>query len=89
MQNKDRMTDHQHVQTSQIIAEQYLWDQSDKHRMTDPAEDTLKQFGNQKQQNKTYIHNEQLNNVPTGNSACDTQQESTQHNTRNNDKKER
>ena len=30
------------------------------------------------------MHNEQLSNVPTGNSTSDTQQESTQHNTKNN-----
>ena len=68
----------------QITAEQYLQDQLDKHRMTDSVEDILKQIENQTQQKKTHTHNEQLNNIPTGNSTSDTQQESMQHNTRNN-----
>ena len=57
----------------------YLWDQLDNDRMTDPVEDILKQFEKQTQQNKTYTHIEQLNNVPTGKSINDSQQESTQH----------
>ena len=47
--------------------------------MTDPVEDILKQFENQTQQNKTYTHIEQLNNVPNGKSINDSQQGSTQH----------
>ena len=41
-----------------------------------PVEDILKQFSKQTQQ---YTNNEQLNNVPAGNSTSDTQK-STQHN---------
>ena len=39
----------------------------------------LKQFEKQTPQEKTYIHSERLNNVLTGNSTSDIQQESTQH----------
>ena len=59
---------------------------SDKHRMTDPVEDILKQFENQTQQNKTYTHNEKINSVLTDSSTSDMQQESTQQNIRNNHK---
>ena len=55
--------------------------------MIDPAEDILKQYKNQTQQNETYTHNEQLNNVQVRNNTSDTQQESTQHNSRNNSKR--
>ena len=54
-----------------MTTKQYLWDQLDKHRMIDPVEDILKQFENQTHQNKTYTHNEQLGNVPAGNSIGD------------------
>ena len=37
------------------------------------------QFENQTQQNKTYTHNEQLYNVPTGNSTSDMKQENMQY----------
>ena len=76
-----------HIKTTQITGKQYLQDQLDKHRMTDPVEDILKQFDYQTQQNKTYTHNEQLKNVPNGNSTSNTQQESMKHNTRNNHNK--
>ena len=52
--------------------------------MIDSGEDIEDQFENQMQQDKTFTHNEQLNNVLTGNNTSDTQQEGTQHNTRNN-----
>ena len=52
--------------------------------MTDPVEDILKQFENQTQLNKKCTKNEQLNIIPTENSASDTQQKSTQYSTRNN-----
>ena len=44
------MTSHQrqkHIKPAQIIAEQYLQDQLQKHTTTDPLEDILKQFEKQ------------------------------------------
>ena len=63
------MTDHQEQQACKWNID-HSWQiplgQLDKHKMTDPVEDILKQFENQTQQNETYSHNEQLNNVPAG-----------------------
>ena len=53
-------------------------------RKTDPVEDILKQFENQTQKSNICTHNEHLNNIPTGNCTSDTQQGSTQQNTKNN-----
>ena len=47
--------------------------------MPGPIENILNQFESQTQQNKAYTHNEQLNNIPNGNSTGDTQQEITQY----------
>ena len=68
----------------QITAEQYLQDQLDKHLMTDPLSDILKQIENQTHISKTHANNDQLNNIHTGNSMHNTQQESTSNNDRNN-----
>ena len=72
-----------HIKTTHDKAEQFLWDQLDKHRMGDPVEDIIKQLENKRQQNKSYTNNKQLTSVPNRNSTSDTQ-ESTQYNTKYN-----
>ena len=77
------MIDHQEQQTCKDnidYSQEILKDQLDKHSITDLIEDILKNFENQREQNKTYTHNKQFNSVPTGNSTSDTEQESTQYN---------
>ena len=44
----------------QITAKQYLWDQLDKHIITDPFEDILKQLEKQTHTGHTYTQNKQL-----------------------------
>ena len=39
--------DRKHIKPTQITAEQYLWDQIQKHTTTDPLEDILKQLEKQ------------------------------------------
>ena len=73
-----------HVKPTWITAEQYHWDQLDKHIVTDPLDDLLKQIENQTQIKQTCTNNDQFNNIHTGNSICNTQQESTSNNNRNN-----
>ena len=42
MSNKHRMTKNsKHLKQTQITSKQYLWDQLDKHIVTDPLEDNL------------------------------------------------
>ena len=80
------MTDYQDQQTCKdnTIHSQAIPPGSVRQTQTDAVEGILKQFENQTQQNKTCTYNELLNNVWTGNSTSDTQQESTQHKTINN-----
>ena len=42
-----------HVKQAQITTDQYLWDQLDKHIVTDPLEDILKQVEKQTPMNHT------------------------------------
>ena len=49
-----------HVKPIQITAKQYIWDQLDKHIVTHPLDDILKQIEEQTSINHTYIHKEQL-----------------------------
>ena len=80
MHNKDRTLitrNSKHVMTTKITAEQSPWDQLDKYKVTDPADDILKQIENQTHINQTHMHNDQFNNIHTGNTMSNTQQEST------------
>ena len=49
-----------HVKSTQITDEHYLWDQLDKHIVTDPLEDIVKQIEKQTPMNHTYMYKEQL-----------------------------
>ena len=66
------------MKSTQITAKQYLWDQLDKHIVTDPLDDILKQIENQTHINKAHTHNDQLNNIHTGNGMSNTQQKAHQ-----------
>ena len=46
--------DRKHLKPTHIAAEQYLWDQLQKHTTTDPLEDILYQFENQAHTGNTY-----------------------------------
>ena len=48
------------MKLAQITAKQYLWDQLDRHIMTDPLGDILKQIEKQTPMNHTNTHKEQL-----------------------------
>ena len=52
-----------HVKPTQITAEPYLWDQLDKHIVTDPLENILKQIEKQTPMNHKYTEKEQFNNI--------------------------
>ena len=71
-----------HLKGTSITAEQYLWDQLDKHTKTDPLEDFLKQYESHAQHTKTNIYNEQLDSSSSKNITQNMQQESRQHNNR-------
>ena len=49
-----------HVKPKQITAKQYHWDQLDRHIVTDPLEDILKQIEKQMSMNHTYACKQQL-----------------------------
>ena len=59
-----------------ITAKQYLWDQLNKHIVSDPLEDILKQIEQQTPINHTYTNKEQFKNTQNGTQVSDTQQES-------------
>ena len=51
------------MKVTQITAKQYIWDQLDKHKVTDPLEDILKQIEKQTPMYHTHTHKEQLRNT--------------------------
>ena len=72
-----------HTKATPITAEQYIWDQLDKHTKTDPLRDFLKQHESHAQYSKTNTYNEQLENGSNENITRNMQQESTQQDSRN------
>ena len=48
------------MKPTQITAEPYLWDQLDKHIVTDPLEDILKHIEKQTPMNYTYTNKKQF-----------------------------
>ena len=72
------------MKPTQITAEQYLQDQLDKHIVTDPLEDILKQIEKQTPMNYTYTHNKQATNTQNGTHARYRQLESMTKNSRDN-----
>ena len=60
------------MKSRHIRAEQYLQDQLDKHIVTDPLEDILKQIEKQTPMNHTEIHKEQFENTQNGTCMSDT-----------------
>ena len=73
-----------HVKPTQIPAEQYHWDQLDKHIVTDPLEDNPKEIEKQMPMNHTYTHKDQFKNTQNETPTSDTQQESMTTNPRDN-----
>ena len=71
------------MKSTPITSQQYLWDKLDKHTVTDPLEDILKQIEKQTPINHTYTH-EQLRNTKNGTHMSATQQESMTTNPRDN-----
>ena len=54
------------MKSTQIMVEQYLWDQLDTHIITDPLEDILKQLDKQTHSNHTCTQSKQVNNTQDG-----------------------
>ena len=72
------------MKPAQITAEQYPQDQLDKHIVTDPLEDILKQTEKQTTINHTCTHKEQYTNTQNRTHMSDTQQVSMTTNPRGN-----
>ena len=51
-----------HVKPTQMTVEQYLWNQLDKHIVTDPLEDILKQL-EKTNTYKPHTHTARTNNI--------------------------